>query len=224
MIGPDRHGRTVAALALTVAVLTGWLTGCTTSAAGTSTSSDSATATGSGVPREWYAALGENVAAAEQADEFGGIPVIYPEERCDITDSVSIAGEDTEREAGSGVSTVGTSGSRYVCQFSGPSVDLVVARFTDAAEFATVDAARRAQQEAGNEQSDFEIIVGDRTFVVIRTVFPTNDSHIDYAVTYLDEAEQGLVRLDIEATDTRDLIDTYDARRAAEDLAAVLDR
>ena len=103
-------------------------------------------------------------------------------------------------------------------------VDLVVARFTDAAEFATVDAARRAQQEPGNEQTDSEIVVGDRTFVVIRTVFPTNDSHIDYAVTYLDEAEQGLVRLDIETTDTRDLIDTYDARRAAEDLAALLDR
>ena len=59
--------------------------------------------------------------------------------------------------------------------------------------------------------------------MVVRKSFPTNDSHIDYGVTYLDTAGMGLVRLDVETTDDRGLIDSYTAQQAAQDLAALLD-
>jgi hypothetical protein len=199
------------------------LAGCTSTEPGQAQPPASSAGGSAGVPAAWYEALDERFADAEKDGPVGEVPTIVMDAECDLTDSVGIAGEPTERQSGSGVRTLGASGHSLVCTFSGPSVDLSINRFSDASELPAVDAGRRATTESGNEQIEQEIVLGSRTFVVVRKSFPTNDSHIDYGVTYLDTAGMGLVRLDVETTDDRGLIDSYTAQQAAQDLAALLD-
>ncbi|WP_322921302.1 hypothetical protein [Nocardioides renjunii] len=174
-----------------------------------------------GVDPEWYAELDR---AVEDADQVGDVPVLSSGS-CPI-DTPEVAGHDLDEDSPDvGVSTLGDSGHRLICSWSPPATDLVVARFDDPAELelAREDVSRVGEVDNGqNVQVTEAITVGRREFFVRRTTFPTNDSHIDYAVWFLDEDEQGLVLLDVETTDTHDLIETYDAQQAAQDLADLL--
>ena len=176
---------------------------------------------GSGVPSSWYDTLDERYAETEQSGGVRSVPVFENNSGCELDVTVEIAGGPADADMNA-VHTTGDSGRSYVCRFTEPSGELSVTLFADAAEFATVDEARRAQEQAGNEQTDEEIVIGSRTFAVVRKSFPTNDSHIDYGVTYLDTDKQGLVRLDVETTDDRGLIDSYTPQQAAQDLATLL--
>lgn len=174
-----------------------------------------------GVDPDWYVELDR---AVEDADDVGTIPVLS-QGSCPLEAPV-IAGTDLDEDTPDvGVSTLGESGHRLICRWSPPATALIVTRFDDPAE---LELARDSLSELGeqdngdNVQVTEMITVGEREFFVRRTVFPTNDSHIDYSVWFLDEEEQGMVLLDVEAGDTDDLIETYDAQQAAEDMAALL--
>ncbi len=179
---------------------------------------------GEGVPRSWYAALDRNYAAAEKDGPVGSVPELKMDDGCDITKAVEIKGKDTGSEFGSGVSSLGSSGRRYVCSFNDPSASLVLATFKDKAEYAGVDEARRAQTVAGNEESEDTFTIGKREIVVVKRSYPTNATHIDYGASYLDPTHRAIVRLDVETSDTRGLITSYSSRQAAKDLAALLDK
>ena len=174
-----------------------------------------------GVDPDWYVELDR---AVEDADGVGTIPVLS-QGSCPLEDPV-IAGTDLDEDTPDvGVSTLGDSGHRLICRWSPPATALIVTRFDDPAE---LELARDSLSELG-EQDNGEnveltemITVGEREFFVRRTVFPTNDSHIDYSVWFLDDEEQGMVLLDVEAGDTDDLIETYDSQQAAEDMADLL--
>lgn len=174
----------------------------------------------SGVDLAWYDALDEAVA---DADDVGAVPVLS-RGSCPI-DTPVIAGEELDGSTDVGVSTLGDSGHRLICGWSPPATDLVVTRFEDPAELdlARDEVARLGEQDNGaNVQTTTAVTVGEREIFVRRTVFPTNDTHIDYAAWYFDDEAAGMVLLDVEAGDERDLIDDYDAQQAAEDLAALL--
>ena len=174
----------------------------------------------SGVDPAWYDAVDEAVA---DADGVGEVPVLS-RGSCPL-DTPVIAGEELDGSADVGVSTLGDSGHRLICGWSPPATDLVVTRFEDPAELdlAREEVARLGEQDNGaNVQTTTAVTVGEREIFVRRTVFPTNDTHIDYAAWYLDDDGGGMVLLDVEAGDERDLIDDYDAQQAAEDLAALL--
>ncbi len=177
-----------------------------------------------GVDPEWYDALDRAVADAEEdRGELGEMPVLTRAE-CPL-DTPEIAGEEIDDDPDMGVSSLGESGHRLICQWSPPATDLIVTRFEDPAE---LELARQAVSVLGtddngaNVQETEAITVGERDFFVRRTTFPTNDSHVDYAVWYLDDADDAMVLLEVEASDTRDLIESYDTQQAAEDLAALL--
>lgn len=173
-----------------------------------------------GVDAGWYDAVDE---AVEDADDVGEIPVLARGE-CPI-DTPEIAGEELDDQPDVGVSTLGDSGHRLICSWSPPATNLVVSRFDDPAELelARAEVGEVGEQDNGaNVQVTEAITVGERDFFVRRTVYPTNDTHIDYDVWYLDDDEAGMVLLEVEAGDDRDLISTYDTQQAAEDLADLL--
>ena len=174
-----------------------------------------------GVDPDWYAELDK---AVEEAGPVGEIPTLSRGE-CPLETPV-IAGNDLDEDSPDvGVSALGDSGHRLVCRWSPPATDLVVSRFEDPAELELTreSVGQLGEQDNGdNVRFTEKITVGEREFFVRRTVFPTNDAHIDYSVWFLDEDELGVVLLDIETTDTDDLIETYDAQQAAEDMAALL--
>lgn len=132
------------------------------------------------------------------------------------------AGEAVET-FGTGASTLGAAGTRYFCSFTDPSVDLIVVQMDDDASYAELQQSAKAYSEAGNEQTDTMVTIGEREILVKKTVYPTNDTHIDYTATYFDADNLGTVILEVEAGETRGLIDSYDEQQAAEDLAAILD-
>ena len=173
-----------------------------------------------GVDPEWYDAVDEAVA---DADQVGEMPVLS-RGSCPV-DTPVVAGEELDGSTDVGVSTLGDSGHRLICRWSPPATDLVVTRFEDAAE---LELARAEVGEVGevdngaNVETTTAITVGEREIFVRRTVYPTNDTHVDYAAWYLDDENAGMVLLDVEAGDERDLIDSYDDQQAAEDLAALL--
>lgn len=206
MILPGRTALVAGALALV-------LSGC---------SGDDEPARTTGVDPEWYSALEEAVA---DAGEIGEVPTLKKDD-CPLGDPPVVAGEEVEEGAYVGVSTLGDSGHRLICQWSPPATDLIVSRFDEAGELelARDEVSTVGEQDNGaNVQVTEAITVGERDFFVRRTVFPTNDSHIDYAVWHFDDDNAAMVLLEVETTDTRDLITSYDAQQAAEDLAALLD-
>ena len=173
-----------------------------------------------GVDPAWYAAVEQEVA---DADQVGAIPVLSRGE-CPLP-TPRIAGEELDDDPDVGVSTLGDSGERLVCRWSPPSTDVVVTRFDDPAE---LELARAEVSEVGevdngdNVRVTEAITLGERELFVRRTTYPTNDTHISYSAWYLDDEKSGLVLLDVDAGETRDLIETYDSQQAAEDLAALL--
>ena len=181
---------------------------------------DDSPARTTGVDPAWYDEL---EAAVDDAGEIGEIPTLESGD-CPL-DTPSIAGEELEDDPDVGVSTLGDSGHRLICRWSPPATDLVVTRFDDDAELelAQSEVSQEGEVDNGdNVQSTEVITVGQRELVVRRTEFPTNDSHIDYAVWYFDPDGSGMVLLDVEASDERDLIETYDAQQAADDMDALL--
>ena len=187
---------------------------------GGDSSSDSGVARTNEVPDNWYQVTKDELAGAP--DPTSEIPTIDLDAPCELVDTIDIAGEPAE-PFGAGASALDGTGSRYVCQFSEPSSDLVVVQAGDDSSFAALRENAKAFAETGNEQTDTTITVGERDILVKKTVYPTNDSHVDYAATYSDDDNLGLVLLDVETSDTRGLIDSYDEQQAAEDLAAILD-
>ena len=88
-------------------------------------------------------------AAVEEAGAVGEIPTLSAGD-CPI-DTPEIAGEEPEDDAPDvGVSTLGESGHRLICSWSGPSADLVVGRFEDPAE---LDRARDDVGEDGEQDN-----------------------------------------------------------------------
>ena len=173
-----------------------------------------------GVDPGWYDALEEAVADAGQVS---GMPVLS-RGPCPI-DTPVVAGEELDDTPDVGVSTLGDSGHRLICSWSPPATDLVVSRFEDPAELelAREEVGTVGEEDNGaNRQRTSAITVGEREIYVRRTVYPTNDTHIDYAAWYLDDENLGMVLLDVEAGDERDLVQSYDTQQAAEDLAALL--
>jgi nitrous oxide reductase accessory protein NosL len=181
------------------------LTGCggqqaqdAETSAGTQPDAGTSPAGGSvGIPAGWYDVLDTQVAAA--GPDVSDVPVISMGGTCELVDQLSIAGEAVNSH-GSGVSTLGESGDRYVCEFTGPSTDLVLVHFEDPSELAAAREAVHAHEVPENEQTEQTFTVGGREVLVVRTSYPTNDTHIDYAATYVDEEHAGLVLLDVETT------------------------
>ncbi len=179
---------------------------------------------GDGMPKGWYAAVEQSYAAAEKVAPVTSVPRLSMTAGCDITTSVEIAGRSTDQQFGSGVSTLGRSGKRYICEFDDPSITLVVATFVARSDLAEAAAAGGAYSEAGNEQTAATFTIGRRKIEVVKTSYPTNRTHVDYRASYLDVAHQGLVRLNVEATNEGGLLTGYSRRQAAQDLAALLDK
>lgn len=147
------------------------------------------------------------------------VPELDLDAKCPLDLDTLVAGQKN-KSFGSGVSGIGDSGHRAVCEGTKPSTTLSVGRFTDQAEFAELQADAVPQQEAGNEQTGSTENVDGRTFSVVRTTYPTNDTHIDYTVTVTDPAQLAYVVLQIETTD--EARQTYSPNQAARDLSAML--
>lgn len=150
----------------------------------------------------------------------GDTPELHPDEKCPLGVDVRVAGRQPE-EFGAGVSALGESGHRAVCEYTDPSVTFSVGHFDNASELADVVRSAGPQQEVGNAQTGSIETVGNRRFTVVRTTYPTNDTHIDYSVTITDPTQLAYAVLQVETTD--EARQTYNSGQAARDLAAVLD-
>jgi hypothetical protein len=148
------------------------------------------------------------------------VPELDSDASCPLEVSMRIAGAEVE-QFGAGVSTIGDTGHRVVCEGTDPSITLSVGHLTSGPELTELQDNAGPQQEAGNEQTGSTETVGNRRFTVVRTTYPTNDSHIDYTVTLTDPAELAYAVLQVETTD--DARETYSSNQAARDLAAMLD-
>ena len=183
-------------------------------------SGDEEPPTKSGIAAEWFDALDT---AVEQAGQVGPIPKLEQGE-CPIGPP-QIAGVAADGESVVGVSAADSSKRRLICQWSGPVTELVVERFEDLSdlESARQEVSVTGEQDLGvTVQSTETITVGEREFVVRRAVYPSDDSHIDYSVWFFDEEGSGMAILDVETTQARQLITTYTAQQAAEDLEQLL--
>lgn len=148
------------------------------------------------------------------------VPTLDPEDECPLHVDTQVAGKKNESD-GAGVSTIGSSGHRVVCEGTEPSTTFSVGHFTSAGELSELESSSGAQTEAGNQQTGSTETVGNRTFTVVRTSYPTNDSHIDYTVTITDRGQLAYAVLQVETTD--EARQTYNSAQAARDLAAMLD-
>lgn len=150
----------------------------------------------------------------------GRVPKLDSDAPCPLEIETRVAGAPS-RPFGAGASEIGTSGRRVVCKGSRPSTTFSVGRLDDPIEFGKLVDGLGPEQEAGNVQAGSTETVGNRSFDVVRTSYPTNDSHIDYTVTLTDPAQQAYATLQVETTG--DARQTYNAAQAAQDLAAMLD-
>jgi hypothetical protein len=106
--------------------------------------------------------------------------------------------------------------------YDGTPVEVTVARAEDDAGYADLVAATGARSQPGNEQTEEEVQVGDRTFLVVRIHYPTNPAAgTDLVAHYFDEDQHGRVTLEVSGAHE---LDGYDERSVATDLAAFLDR
>ena len=190
-----------------------------TAACGSSTSSPEPTS-GSGdvIPAAWYATVAEQF---EKAGDPSSTPTIDLDADCAFDATVRIAGKGP-RGFGAGASSVGETGRRYQCNFTDPSSYLIVGTFTEDADFVDVADSLMAVMQAGNEQTEETFTVAGRSIRVVKTVYPTNSTHIDYAASVVDPANKAYALFTVETT--RDLKSTYTSRQAAEDFTAVLKR
>ncbi len=94
---------------------------------------------------------------------------------------------------------------------------------SDEASYSELQESAHASEQVGNVQTEQTLTAGAREILVKKTVYPTNDSHIDYAAYYFDDANLCTALLEVESTDTRGLIESYDEQQAADDLAAIPD-
>ncbi len=198
--------------AITVALSAVVLTGC--SGSGSSTTPDSS---GAVIPTSWYGTVDEQF---DKAGNPSSVPTIDLDADCALKATVRIDGKGPTA-FGSGASSVGDTGRRYRCDFRKPSSHLVVAKFTAEADYTDAADSLKADSQPGNTQTEESFVIGGRTIKVVRYVFPTNDTHIDYEASVVDPANKGYAVLDVEATD--ELKTTYTARQAAEDFNKVLD-
>lgn len=189
-----------------------------TSPNSTTPNSTSAAEPPTGLP----SALVERVEAAYRAagSPTGQVPELDSDAPCPLEVDTVVAG-NRSRPFGAGVSNIGLSGRRAICDGTEPSTTLSVGHLDDPAEFAELEAEAGPEQESGNDQTGSTETVGNRRYTVVRTTYPTNDSHIDYTVTFTDPTQRAYAVLQVETTD--EARQTYDAPQAARDLAAVLD-
>lgn len=164
------------------------------------------------------------VARADKAYSDAGsprssVPELDLDADCPLDVRTRIAGQEG-KSFGSGVSGIGDTGHRAVCKTSKPSTTLSVGHFTEQAELTELQDNAGPQQESGNDQTGSTETVDGRTFQVVRTSYPTNDSHIDYTVTITDPAQLAYAALQVETTDKAR--QTYSANQAARDLAEIL--
>ena len=198
--------------AITVALSAVVLTGC-----GSSGSSSTPDSTGAVIPTAWYSTVDEQF---EKAGDPGSVPTIDLDADCALDASVQVDGKKPET-FGAGASSVGDTGRRYQCDFRKPSSHLVVVKFTDEADYTEAADDLKADSQPGNEQTEESFTVNGRTIKVVRIVYPTNDSHIDYEASVVDPAGKAYAVLDIETTD--ELKTSYTSRQAADDFSKVLD-
>jgi hypothetical protein len=168
------------------------------------------------IPAAWYATVD---AQFKKADGPSRIPTIDLDAKCALDATVRVSGKGPDG-FGSGASSVGDTGKRYQCEFSHPSSGLVVAKFTAEADYNEVADSLKARSQLGNKQTEETFTLAGRTIRVVRTVYPTNDTHIDYEASVVDPANKGYALLSVEASD--DLKSSYTSKQAAEDFNRTL--
>lgn len=175
--------------------------------------------TAAGVPERWYTtvdeALAERPGVTSTAQlENGG--------RCPLREEVVLAGEKVSDLSDHGVVRLGGTIPAVLCSwYEQTVVDLEVAHAPDAATYAELVAGTRAADQPGNDQTEQDVVIGDRTVRVVRIVYPTNPTAgTSLTAALLDEDSRGRVRIEVHRTQE---IDGYDEQAIARDLLALLD-
>jgi hypothetical protein len=181
-----------------------------------SSSSSKPAKTGEAIPTAWYDTIDQQFA---KAGDPSRVPTIDLDAECALDATARVAGNEP-KAFGAGASSVGDTGKRYQCDFTDPSASLIVGKLTTDADFSDVTDSLKADSQPGNQQTEQTFTLAGRSVRVVRTVYPTNASHIDYAASVVDPANKGYALLNIETTD--DLRSTYTSKRAAEDFNRIL--
>lgn len=172
--------------------------------------------TAAGVPRSWYAAVDEALAAQPGV---GSMAILESGGRCPLRRKAVLAGDTVSRLSDHGVVRLGGDTPALLCSwFEDTVVDIEVAHAPDAARYAELVDGTHAVVQTGNRQTERDVQLDGRTVRVVRFVFPTNPSAGTSLVAYLlDEGDRGRVRLEVGRVQE---LPGYDERAVAADLLA----
>ena len=168
-----------------------------------------------GVPERWYTAVADAVAERPGIGSTGLAEMGGP---CALRDEVTVAGTEFDDVLEHGVVRLGGDIPAITCTwFEETSVEVMLARAEDDAQYTAMVEDSGALEQPGNEQTETEVEVEGRTITVVRTEYPTNPAAGPRLVAHLfDEGARGRVSLTV-STDR--LGDGYDEQSVAADLA-----
>jgi len=172
--------------------------------------------TDGGVPERWYTAVADAVADEPGIGSTGLMEMGGP---CAVREEVTVDGTELDDVLDHGVVRLGGDIPAITCTWhEETSVELMVARAEDDAQYTAMVEDSGAVEQPGNEQTEAEVEVDGRTYTVVRTDYPTNPAAGTRLVAHLfDEGARGRVSLTVSVDG---LGEGYDERSAAEDLAA----
>ncbi|TCP57255.1 hypothetical protein EV191_1011208 [Tamaricihabitans halophyticus] len=180
------------------------LAGC-----GTDTASSSSSSGPPSIPDEWVQIMDDQLNAA---DRVGSVPVIDRDAGCELFDPPEV-GDGTPEPRGSGVSTFGSDGERYICQFGSPPITFVIGR-TESAE-SLADTTLSVDDEDVTEHE----VAGTR-FVVLDHTYP--NGRVEQTAQLVDEQRNVFVSAEIETKPGNQLPDDWDTADTAGVLADIL--
>ena len=177
------------------------------------------TGNSTGVPESWYSAISE---AIDDQPDVGSIALLENGGPCPLRDSVTVDGRDVADVSDHGVVRLDGEIPAVSCSwYEGTPIEVTMAKAADDTQYADLVAGTLPVQQAGNEQSGHEVVVGARTLQVVRTVYPSNASAgTDFEAFYLDQSAWGRVSLRVSNSDERSA--GYDEAAVAADLAGFL--
>jgi hypothetical protein len=172
-----------------------------------------------GIPAAWYTAITD---AVNEQPAVGSVALLENGGPCPLGNAISVDGHSVTDVSDHGVVRLDGGVPAVSCSwYEGTPIEVTVARALDDAGYAELVSGTRPRQQAGNQQTGQEVIVGARTLQVVRTQYPTNPSAgTDFEAYYLDPASRGRISLLVNNSSERSA--GYHEAAVAADLAGFL--
>ncbi|MBK1783511.1 hypothetical protein [Prauserella cavernicola] len=155
---------------------------------------------------EWVQFLDEQLTDAEEVNE---VPVIESASGCELFDPPEV-GTTTPKPRGSGVSTFGEDGERYICQFGEPSITFVLGRTESEQGFEDTTLSADTPGMSEHEIEGVPVVVQDYTYPNGRAV---------QTAQILDAERRVFASAELETKPGKTLPDDWDTEDTARMLA-----